>query len=102
MGCEKLLLVDPYQVWLWYFADSPQQSTRITGEELDYIESTTEVSKDRPKLSETPFGAIFTNKGFLALLAAGTTGTIQSYVIADYMPKYLKVQSVLLLIPLNL
>lgn len=76
-------------VWLWYFDDTPQQSKRITGEELDYIEATTMISAERPKLSETPFLAIFTNVGFLALLFAATTGTIQAYVIADYMPKYL-------------
>ena len=64
--------------------------TRKKDEERDYIQATTIQYPDRPKLSETPFCAIFTNKAFLALLIAGVTGTIQMYVIADYMPKYLK------------
>ena len=80
-------------IWLWYFDDTPEKSNRVTDEEKDYIQATTVQYPDRPKLSETPFCAIFTNRAFLALLIAGVTGTIQMYVIADYMPKYLKARS---------
>ena len=45
-------------MWLWYFDDTPRQSKRIADEELDYIEATTMISIERPKLSETPFFAI--------------------------------------------
>ena len=76
-------------IWLLYFDDTPQKSKRVSGLELDYIEATTEPGVARPKLSETPFCAILTNPPFMALLFAATTGTIQSYVLADYMPKYL-------------
>ena len=69
---------------------SKSEQNQRKDDERDYIQATTVQYPERPKISETPFCAIFTNKAFLALLIAGVTGTVQMYVIADYMPKYLK------------
>ena len=78
-------------IWIFFGANTPDESRRITVQELAYIQETSEKSSDEKikSIKEWPIKSILTSQSVLIIIATNVLSDFTLYGIFSVLPDYL-------------